>query len=177
MMMMRTAMILTMTIILVMIDDTCNQAIIPTHLKNQVPASAPITLNWKNSRELTQQIMNKTIEKKGGIGVGSLENASNMKMPYTLSKVKLQANYCCPSDRQKPWSHAQHSKTQRKCGNATGLLADHTEHSQMPCTENTSSGSLTELNCPLNYGLHQHASSNWSLIRCSQEPPHLTVLL
>lgn len=57
----------------------------PTHQKNSVPA--PVTLNWRNSGEPSKKIMNKTI-KKGGES-GSLEKASDMKIPCAMSKVKL----------------------------------------------------------------------------------------
>lgn len=36
----------------------------PTHQKNSVPA--PVSLNWKNSREPSEKIMNKTIKRSRG---------------------------------------------------------------------------------------------------------------
>ena len=106
--------------------------------------------------------------------MGSLENASYMKTPCTLSKVKVQARamahtpplqaYCWPTDCQKPWSHAQHSNTM------PGKLPQHYRPASRPCwmltnanttpsTENTSSSSLT-----IKVKLHLTPYNNLSLI-------------
>ena len=62
----------------------------PTQQRNSVPA--PVTLNWRNSGEPSEKIMNKTI-KKGGES-GSLEKASDMKIPLLCNEQSKTTNTC-----------------------------------------------------------------------------------
>ena len=127
--------------------STCDPATSPTYQKDPAQANTlpPVTLNWKNSEEPTRWIKKKTIYtvkgKKGGIGVGSLENASYMKTPCMLSKVKLQYKNMqwrthrplkTTADAVIATCPGVMSNTETQCHKVTGVLADHVECSQKP---------------------------------------------
>lgn len=111
----------------------CNPTTSPTHQKNSAPAPRPFPLNWKNSRELTGLIMNKTIKKEGE-GREAMKSKEKTKTTSTCNGTRITFSRLLLTQ----WwpkaleSHPTQQHNPGKCHNTTGLRAGHAGLSQMP---------------------------------------------